>query len=144
MKFRKKYIAAILISLIPFGWILAENTSDKAMLYSVLELIKREYVKETTDKQLVESALSGVLSGLDPHSRFLDNKEFEDMKVTTKGEFGGIGIEMLVESSGLRVITPIDDTPAFKAGVKPGDLIFSINDELIMYKVALCIFFFKI
>ncbi len=131
MKLKNKYFIIAIVLLLPFGWLVAETISDKVMLYSMLELVKREYVKETTDKELVESAITGMLAGLDPHSRFLNEKEFEDMKVTTKGEFGGIGIEMMIEGQGLRVISPIDDTPAFRANVQPGDLIFSINDELI-------------
>ena len=127
-----KYLVLIaIIILSPIGWLLANTINDKAMLYSVLELIKREYVKESTDKQLVESAISGMLTGLDPHCGFLDEKEFEEMKTVTKGEFGGIGVEIMPEAQGLRVISPIDDTPAFKADVKPADLIFAINDELI-------------
>lgn len=129
---KKIYLAIALVVLIPVSLLLAENYNDKSMLYSVLELIKTEYVKETSDKKLVESAMSGILSGLDPHSRFLNEKEFEDMKITTKGEFGGIGIEMVIENAGIKVITPIDDTPAYKAGIRPGDVIYSINDELIM------------
>lgn len=132
MNLRKKYLIIIPILLIPFGWLFAENINDKIMLYSVLELVKREYVKEVSDKELSESAITGMLAGLDPHSRFLNEKEFSEMKVTTKGEFGGIGIELMVEPQGLRVISPIDDTPAYRAKVQPGDLIFSINDELIV------------
>ena len=131
MNSKIKYLLTTLVLLLPFGWLIAETANEKVMLYSVLELIKREYVKETTDKQLVESAITGMLAGLDPHSSFLNEKEFEEMKVATKGEFGGIGIEMMVEGQGLRVISPIDDTPAFRADIKPGDLIFAINDELI-------------
>ncbi|MCT4635997.1 MAG: S41 family peptidase [Rickettsiales bacterium] len=131
MKLKKKYLIIIPILLIPFSWLFAENINDKIMLYSVLELIKREYVKDVSDKELSESAIAGMMSGLDPHSRFLTEKEFAEMKVNTKGEFGGIGIELLVEPQGLRVISPIDDTPAYKANLQPGDLIFSINDELI-------------
>ena len=127
-----KYLVLVaIIILSPIGWLLANTINDKAMLYSVLELIKREYVKESTDKQLVESSISGMLTGLDPHCGFLDEKEFEEMKTVTKGEFGGIGVEIMPEAQGLRVISPIDDTPAFKADVKPADLIFAINDELI-------------
>lgn len=132
MKKRTKYIIiAICAILMPIGWLLAENVNDKAVLYTVIEIIKKVYVKETTDKQLVESAISGMLAELDPHSSFMDEKEFEEMKTVTKGEFGGIGVEIMVESPGLRVISPIDDTPAFKAGVKPGDMIFAIDDQII-------------
>ncbi len=132
MKTRVKYFILIIVAtLLPIGWLLAEAVNDKAVLYTVLELIKKVYVKETTDKQLVESAISGMLTELDPHSSFLNEKEFEEMKTVTKGEFGGIGVEIMVESPGLRVISPVDDTPAFKAGVKPADMIFAINDEMI-------------
>ena len=127
----RKFILIFAVILLPVGWLFAEATNDKAVLYTVIELIKKAYVKETTDKQLVESAISGMLSALDPHSSFLNEKEFEEMKTMTKGEFGGIGVEIMVESPGLRVISPIDDTPAFKAGVKPADMIFAIDDEMI-------------
>lgn len=131
MNRRIKFIAVLIIALLPCSWLIAENINEKVVFYSVLELVKREYVKETTDKELVESAISGMLAGLDPHSSFLNEKEYQEMKVTTKGEFGGIGIEMMIDQQGIKVISPIDDTPASKAGVKPGDLIFAINDELI-------------
>jgi carboxyl-terminal processing protease len=129
----KYYILAVtIVVLSPIGWLLASSApSDIVVLNSVMELIKKAYVKEVTDKQLTESALSGMLTSLDPHSSFLTEKEFDEMKTVTKGEFGGIGVEIVVESPGLRVISPIDDTPAFKAGIKPGDMIFAVNDELI-------------
>ena len=85
MKTRAKYFILItLATLLPIGWLLAENLNDKAVLYTIIELIKKVYVKETTDKQLVESAISGMLSELDPHSSFLNEKEFEEMKTVTK------------------------------------------------------------
>ena len=132
IKSRTKYIILVIAAIfLPVGWLLADSMNDKAVLYSVIELIKKVYVKETTDKKLVESAISGMLTELDPHSSFLNEKEFEEMQTATKGEFGGIGVEIMVESPGLRIISPIDDTPAFKAGVKPADLIFAIDDEMI-------------
>jgi len=127
----KYFFSALILVLFPIGWLSAEIINDKIMFFSVLELVKREYVKEVEDKELVESAISGMLSNLDPHSSFLSEKDFEEMKTVTKGEFGGIGVEIMVDQGGLRVITPIDDTPAFNAKVKPGDLIFAINEELI-------------
>ncbi len=132
LKKRVKYTAAVIILtiLIPIGYLLAQ-VNDLNMLYSVIELIKKVYVKEISDKSLVESALSGILSSLDPHSSFINKKELEDLNESVKGEFGGIGVEILTEPQGLRVIAPIDDTPAFKAGVESKDLIFAINDELI-------------
>lgn len=132
MSRRVKYFIVIIAAiLIPTGFLLAEVANDRVVLYTVMELIKKVYVKETKDKQLVESAISGMLSELDPHSSFLNEKEFDEMKTVTKGEFGGIGVEIMVESPGLRVISPIDDTPAFKANVKPADMIFAIDDEMI-------------
>ena len=132
MSRRVKYFIAIITAiLIPTGLLLAEVANDRVVLYTVMELIKKVYVKETNDKQLVESAISGMLSELDPHSSFLNEKEFDEMKTVTKGEFGGIGVEIMVESPGLRVISPIDDTPAFKANVKPADMIFAIDGEMI-------------
>lgn len=132
MKKNLKYIAlAIIFLVLPSCWLFANTLNDKAVFFSVIELVKKSYVKEKTDKELVELALNGMLSGLDPHSSFINEKEFEDLKNSTKGEFGGIGVEIMVESPGLRVISPIDDTPAFKAGVKPTDMIYAINDELI-------------
>lgn len=111
-------------------WAWADN-SDKNVLFSVLELIKKIYVKEISDKKLVEAAISGMLTGLDPHSSFINEAEFEEIKTVVKGEFGGIGVEIISEPQGLRIISPIDDTPAFKAGLKPADLIFAVDDQLV-------------
>jgi carboxyl-terminal processing protease len=132
LKSKIKYTAAViaLTLLIPVGYLLAQ-ANDLKMLYSVIELIKKVYIEEVTDKKLVESALSGMLSNLDPHSSFLNKKELAEINESVKGEFGGIGVEILAEAQGLRVISPIDDTPAYKAGVESKDLIFAINDDLI-------------
>ena len=89
--------------------------------------IKQNYVQEVSDKELFDNAIKGMLQGLDPHSNFLNEKDFKDLKIGTKGEFGGLGIEVTMEDGFVKVITPIDDTPAFKAGVKPGDLIIEID-----------------
>ncbi|OPZ76819.1 MAG: Carboxy-terminal processing protease CtpA precursor [Alphaproteobacteria bacterium ADurb.Bin438] len=93
----------------------------------VLKRAKEDYVEEVSDKKLIEAALNGMLSSLDPHSGYLTLKDWEDMQVTTKGEFGGLGIEVTMEGGLVKVISPIEDTPAFKAGVKPGDLIINID-----------------
>jgi carboxyl-terminal processing protease len=132
IKLKIKYLAAIAVvmAILPMGYSLAQ-VNDVNVLYGVLELIKKVYVKEVTDKELAEAAISGMLTSLDPHSSFLNKKELEEMKESVKGEFGGIGVEIMTEPQGLRVISPIDDTPAFKAGVQPKDLIFAINDDLI-------------
>ena len=82
-----------------------------------IEKIKTDYVEHVENKEIVESALNGILSSLDPHSSFLNAKNLEDMKVQTKGEFGGLGIEVTLENGFVKVISPIDDTPAYKAGI---------------------------
>ena len=91
--------------------------------------IKQNYVQDITDKELFDNAIKGMLEGLDPHSTFLNEKDFKDLKIGTKGEFGGLGIEVTMEDGFVKVITPIDDTPAFKAGVKAGDLIIEIDSK---------------
>lgn len=97
-----------------------------------MQKIKKEYVHEKSYTELVEAALSGVLSSLDPHSGYLTRKEFEEMKVHTQGEFGGIGVEIIAEKGGLRIISPIDDTPAYHAGIKAGDLIVGVDGTSII------------
>ena len=89
--------------------------------------IKQNYVQDVSDKELFDNAIKGMLQGLDPHSTFLNEKDFKDLKIGTRGEFGGLGIEVTMEDGFVKVITPIDDTPAFKAGVKAGDLIIEID-----------------
>ena len=91
--------------------------------------IKQNYVQDISDKELFDNAIKGMLEGLDPHSTFLNEKDFNDLQIGTKGEFGGLGIEVTMEDGFVKVITPIDDTPAYKAGVKAGDLIIEINKK---------------
>ena len=98
----------------------------------VFERVRDNYVEETPDKKLIENALNGMLMALDPHSSYLDESNFEDMKVQTKGEFGGLGIEVTMENGLVKVVSPIDDTPAAKAGLKPGDLIVKLDNEEVM------------
>lgn len=95
----------------------------------VFEKVKKDYVEEVPDKELVESAINGMLTSLDPHSGYLDIKAFDEMKVQTRGEFGGLGIEVTLEGGLIKVVSPIDDTPAYKAGVQAGDYISHINQE---------------
>lgn len=90
--------------------------------------IKSDYVEPVDDKILITSAINGMLSGLDPHSAYMDADAFKDLQVGTQGEFGGLGIEVGMEDGFVKVISPIEDTPAFKAGVKPGDLIIKLDD----------------
>ena len=98
----------------------------------VFEKVKDSYVEPKTDEELIENSLNGMLSSLDPHSSYLNEKAFKDMQVQTKGEFGGLGIEVTMDNGLVKVVSPIDDTPAFKAGVKSGDYISHINDEPVM------------
>jgi len=94
----------------------------------VFARIKADYVEEVSDRQLLESAIKGMLAGLDPHSAYLDPEAFKGLQEGTTGEFGGVGIEVAVEDGTIRVISPVDDTPAARAGIKPGDLILRIDD----------------
>src|ERR1700727_471862 len=115
---------------------LAQDSSNRADTYRLLTLfgdvferVRAEYVDPVTDKDLVENAINGMLTGLDPHSSYMNAKQFRDMQVQTKGEFGGLGIEVTQEDGVIKVVTPIDDTPAAKAGVLSGDLITAIDDS---------------
>ncbi|AWI80127.1 MAG: peptidase S41 [Betaproteobacteria bacterium HGW-Betaproteobacteria-13] len=94
----------------------------------VFNAIKQGYVEPVDDKKLVTHAISGMLSGLDPHSAYLDAEAFKDLQVGTQGEFGGLGIEVGMEDGFVKVVSPIEDTPAFRAGVKAGDLIVKLDD----------------
>ncbi len=90
--------------------------------------IKNDYVEDVTDKKLISEAIKGMLSGLDPHSAYLDEDAFKDLQVGTQGEFGGLGIEVGMEDGFVKVVSPIEDTPAWRAGLKSGDLIIKIDD----------------
>jgi len=96
----------------------------------VMEMVRRAYVKDVSDEELIDGALSGMLSSLDPHSTYMDKDMYKQMTVDTKGEFGGLGIEIAAAEGGIRIVSPIEDTPADRAGVKAGDLIIKIDDEL--------------
>jgi carboxyl-terminal processing protease len=109
---------------------------DKSELYQqlnlfgdVLERVRRDYVEPADEKTLIENAINGMLTALDPHSSYMNPKTYKDMQVQTKGEFGGLGIEVTMENGVIKVVSPIDDTPASRAGILPGDLIFALNGE---------------
>jgi|TARA_B110000503_G_scaffold66420_1_gene104256 carboxyl-terminal processing protease len=95
----------------------------------VFQRVQEQYVEEVTDKELIESAISGMLQSLDPHSSYLNAESYDDMQVKTKGTFGGLGIEITMEGGFVKVISPIDDTPAALAGMQSGDLIIAVNGE---------------
>lgn len=97
----------------------------------VFNAIKQGYVEPVEDKKLISHAISGMLSNLDPHSSYLDTDAFKDLQTSTQGEFGGLGIEVGMEEGLVKVVAPIEDTPADRAGVKTGDLIFKIDDKLV-------------
>ena len=108
----------------------AADTFKQLTLFSdVLERVRADYVDSVTDDKLIENALNGMLSALDPHSSYMNKKSFQDMQTQTRGEFGGLGIEVTMENSIVKVISPIDDTPAAKAGIQPGDLITHIDTK---------------
>jgi carboxyl-terminal processing protease len=97
----------------------------------VFERVRSDYVEEVKDDQLVEAAINGMLTSLDPHSSYLNAKNYQDMQVQTRGEFGGLGIEVTQENGLVKVVSPIDDTPAARAGLKPNDLITHLDGESI-------------
>ncbi|HVY59312.1 MAG TPA: S41 family peptidase [Xanthobacteraceae bacterium] len=97
----------------------------------IFERVRADYVEKPDDSKLIESAVNGMLSGLDPHSSYMDPKSFRDMQVQTRGEFGGLGIEVTMEDGLVKVVAPIDDTPAAKAGVRAGDIITQLDDEAV-------------
>ena len=129
----------IIIIFFFFGSVNLTYSDEKKEVYKYLNLfgeafekIKNNYVEEITVKELIESAIEGMLTSLDPHSTFLNNEELDELRVQTKGEFGGLGIEVTLEKGLVKVISPIDDTPTAKAGIMAGDLITHLNDEPVL------------
>ncbi len=120
-----------------FSSALAQD-SGKADTYRLLNLfsdvferVRADYVEPVVDKDVVENAINGMLTGLDPHSSYMNAKSFQEMQVTTKGEFGGLGLEVTSEAGYVKVISPIDDTPAARAGMKAGDLILTLDGQTV-------------
>ena len=110
----------------------ASDTYRELNLFGdVFERVRADYVEKPDDSKLVESAINGMLAGLDPHSSYMDPKSFRDMQVQTRGEFGGLGIEVTMEDGLVKVVAPIDDTPAAKAGVMANDIITKLDDEAV-------------
>lgn len=111
----------------------AKNSADTYRLLNlfgdVFERVRNDYVETPTDEELIESAITGMLSSLDPHSSYMDADRFKEMKVNTRGEFGGLGIQVSMEAGFVKVISPIDDTPAYRAGIEAGDYITHLDGE---------------
>ena len=136
---RKMQIAAVMAAVViflPQGLSAQENRSETyrqlKLFGDVFERVRADYVEEVTDQELIEAAIQGMLSALDPHSSYLNADSFRDMRVQTKGEFGGLGIEVTMENGLVKVVSPIDDTPAYRAGIEAGDLITHLDSEPVM------------
>jgi carboxyl-terminal processing protease len=136
---RKFHFAAVMVGLLlvaPIGVRAQDNSADtyrQLKLFSdVFERVRAGYVEEVTDKELIEFAIQGMLSQLDPHSSYLNADSYQDMRVQTRGEFGGLGIEVTMENGFVKVVSPIDDTPAHRAGIEAGDLITHLDGESVM------------
>jgi carboxyl-terminal processing protease len=129
-------LAALLLVPASAGTFAASESSDTyrqlSLFGDVFERVRASYVEEVSDKELIESAINGMLSALDPHSSYLSADSFDDMQVQTRGEFGGLGIEVTLENGLVRVVSPIDDTPAFRAGIQPGDFITHLDGEPVL------------
>lgn len=100
-----------------------------ALFGDVFERVRAEYVEPPSEEEMIEAAIAGMLTSLDPHSSFLNAKSFKEMQVNTRGEFGGLGIQVTMESGYIKVISPIDDTPAFRAGIESGDIVTHLDGE---------------
>ena len=129
-------VMAVLVIFPPQGLRAQENRSETyrqlKLFGDVFERVRADYVEEVTDQEMIEAAIQGMLSALDPHSSYLNANSFRDMRVQTKGEFGGLGIEVTMENGLVKVVSPIDDTPAFRAGIEAGDLITHLDSEPVM------------
>jgi carboxyl-terminal processing protease len=127
---------AALILLVPQAASSQEDSSETyrqlKLFGDVFERVRADYVEEISDEDLIQAAVRGMLASLDPHSSYMDAKSFGDMQVQTKGEFGGLGIEVTMESGLVKVVSPIDDTPAFRAGIQAGDLISHLDGEPVL------------
>ena len=132
MKFFLKHSIALLIFL---GSLSVHSASKNKETYEYLDLfgqifdrVRSEYVEEVTDQELIEKAIDGMLTGLDPHSGYMNEEVWQEMQMDTQGKFGGLGIEITMEEGFVKVISPIEDSPAFEAGILAGDFIIQIND----------------
>ena len=134
-KFIIKISILTLLAFYPASSLAAENgeTFRQLELFGdIFEKVRKLYVEETNDKELIESAINGMLQSLDPHSSYLNKDSYSDMKVQTRGEFGGLGIEVTMEQGFVRVVSPIDNTPAARAGLETGDLITHLDGKPVL------------
>lgn len=128
-------LAGLALFALPLSLNAANNETYRQLKLfgDVFERVRADYVEEVSDSELIEAAINGMLSSLDPHSRYMNAKNFQDMQTQTRGEFGGLGIEVTMDDNGfVKVITPIDDTPAQRAGLKPGDYVTHLDGEPIL------------
>lgn len=132
-------LAGILVTTQLAGPLIAQETERNTSVYEQLDLfgnvferVRQDYVQDVDSKKLIEAAINGMLTSLDPHSSFLSANDYEDMQTQTRGSFGGLGIEVGQEDGLVKVISPMDDTPAANAGIKPGDFITHVNGESLM------------
>jgi len=137
------YVVCLLIA--PLSFIMApaalaeENSNNTEETYRLLNLfgdvferVRADYVEASSDEELIEAAIAGMLTSLDPHSSYLNAKDYTDMQVQTRGRFGGLGIEVTMESGVIKVVSPIDDTPAFRAGIEAGDFVTHLDGEAVL------------
>tara|TARA_B110000116_G_scaffold265201_1_gene274054 strand:+ start:4658 stop:5965 length:1308 start_codon:yes stop_codon:yes gene_type:complete len=131
----KKYIFSLIFFILIFHISQTQAASKNKETYEYLDLfgkifdrVRLKYVDEVTDEELIEKAIDGMLTGLDPHSGYMDEEVWEEMQMDTRGKFGGLGIEITMEDGFVKVISPIEDTPAFEAGILAGDFIIQIDD----------------
>ena len=141
MKLNKRLKSVILIIVMAIAVLMAavgasgENVSkspdykELQLFYKVMKIVQKDYVKDVPDKELLQGAMNGMLQSLDPYSSFLTEDMMKDLQAEIDAEFGGLGIEITLENGVLTVVSPIEDTPAFKAGLKPGDKIIKIDGE---------------
>ncbi|MBC8267383.1 MAG: S41 family peptidase [Rhodospirillaceae bacterium] len=139
MKNRLFKLTLLAVVFAPFVAFAQEKNDNNAETYRLLNLfgdvferVRSDYVEELTDEELIEAAIGGMLSSLDPHSSYLNSKNYRDMQVQTRGRFGGLGIEVTMENGLVKVVSPIDDTPAFRAGIEAGDLITHLDEEPVL------------
>ena len=131
----KLIVRNLLFLSILFGSSTSFSASKNKETYEYLDLfgkvfdrVRSEYVEEVTDQELIEKAIDGMLTGLDPHSGYMNEEVWQEMQMDTQGKFGGLGIEITMEEGFVKVISPIEDSPAYEAGILAGDFIIQIDD----------------